>query len=194
MQIDATIIIGIIILMTFQSFSSNAYEKQYGEIISEYRQEYAQYYATNELFKKCEAKDSPRCIELARDLEEIELRKKGTEEWVNSTGIAKSFDEFFSNVTFFSIGGSMIANIVNLAMVLPFASSAIIESVRVLKGNKDSDASREGIVAMMVGFGMIIVGFVIVILLMVCATFVTLDCFGVNQIFSITELPTNLKP
>ena len=189
MQIDATVIIGIIILMTFQSFSSNAFEKQFGEIITEYRHEYAQYYATSVLYEECEPKDSERCKEFEMDLKEIELRQNGTENWVKDLDIAEDFPKFVSNVTFFSIGGSLIANVINLTMVLPFAISAIIESIRVLKGDKDSEASRGGIVAMMIGFGMVIVGFVMVIILMGCATFVEWNCFDANTRYYLPDLP-----
>ena len=194
MQIDATVIIGIIILMTFQSFSSNAYEKQYGEIITEYRHDYSQYFATAKILQECEPKDSKNCTDLLQQLEEIELRRIGNEKWVTDLGIAKSFDDFFSNVTFFSIGANLIANLINLAMVLPFAVSAIIESARVLKGDTDPNASNGGITAMMIGFGMVVLGFIAVILLMSCSTFVDMNCFNVNNIFPIPDLPTHLKP
>ncbi|MDH3611251.1 MAG: hypothetical protein OEM79_05760 [Nitrosopumilus sp.] len=194
MQIDATVIIGVIILMTFQSFSSNAFEKQYGEIITESRLAYSEYYVIAMELQECEAGNSTNCGDLVKELTKIELKQNGTKQWVKELDIADSFEEFFSNVTFFSIGGSLIANVVNLAMVIPFAISAIIESVRVLRGDTDSEASRRGVVAMMIGFGMVLVGFISIILLMTCATVVRLDCFGVNNWYPLPQLPPSLKP
>lgn len=189
MQIDATVIIGVIILMTFQSFSSNAYEKQYGEIITESRELYSQYYVIAANLEDCKAKNSTDCEKYDSQLREIKLQYDGTKYWVQSLGIADNFEEFFSNVTFFSIGGGLIANVVNLAMVIPFAISAVVESVRVLRGDTDPEASRRGIFTMMVGFGMVVVGFISIILLMTCATFVDLNCLGVNNMFPPPELP-----
>ncbi|MGI0082159.1 MAG: hypothetical protein ACREAF_00555 [Nitrosopumilaceae archaeon] len=202
MQIDATVIIGVIILMTFQSFSSSAYEKQYGEVITEYRLFHAQYLANVELLKECENSTPGSCQQLHNKLREIELQRMGVEDWVTKLGIAPSFDEFFSNVTFFSIGGSLIANVINLLMVLPFATSAIVESVIALRrkdkdGTTKDEASKVGIGAMMGGFVMVVVGFSLVIYLMNCAIFVDQNCFGVNSLFEIPklpELPTYLKP
>lgn len=188
-QIDATVMIGIIILMTFQSFSSTVYQKEYGEVVTEFRQLHAQYFVNQKLLEECQATTN-NCDEYSHKLEEIKLQRQGIEDWVTSLNIAKNFNEFFSNVTFFSIGGSLIFNVINLFMIVPFAVSGVVESFAFLRSKKDDQATRLGVSAMMIGFAMVVVGFVLVIYLMNCATFVDQNCFGVNRIFSLPPFPT----
>ena len=185
LQVDATVIIGIIILMTFQSFSSGTYEKQFGEVITLSRELHSEEYALKSFSQNCNEIDKPTCTEIDKRLLEIRLIREGTEEWVENLGVANEFEDFHSNLIFFSTGAAIIANVINLAMVFPFAFSAIFESLRIIKKNdRDDDASNIAIKFMILGFVMVIVGFIGVIVLMSCATFVDLNCLGVNDWFN----------
>jgi len=80
---------------------------------------------------------------------------------------------------FLMVGSSVVVNIVNFVMILPFAVSSIIEIRHSLKTEtKETQATKLGVKVMLAGFITLIVGVFIIAFFMFCAVLPQSNCFG----------------
>ena len=222
-QIDATVIIGLLVLMAFQTTVPPTYSQQYSEVLSEYRgihQEHGrlvdlllQYcnlsdeyeiskdyhiYPVNFLGVSIFSVDDPyfdtidldnlensQCEQWKLEFHQVLVERDGIKEWVTALGIPGlvDFSDAFDQLTMFTIGGGLMVNVINLFLIIPFSTSAVVEAIRSSTGQRTDDASRAGKGLMTVGFVSLIVGFVLIIGILICGVFPLQFCLDLVHTF-----------
>ncbi|MGI0010408.1 MAG: hypothetical protein ACREAE_03305, partial [Nitrosopumilaceae archaeon] len=176
-QIDATIIVGLLILLTFQSFSSSIIEdqlKSYFDNVYATDTELTKIYSVNSACDEWKS-NSPdlknelnllyknRCDELKVKQFELSWEQDALHKLGMDFGyVDKDFRRTLYVTNLESAPLSM--NAINLVIIFPFAVSAIIESIVAFKKKEGDDkASKAGWISMVVGFTMLVIGFVVIV-------------------------------
>lgn len=197
-QIDATVIIGLVILMSFQSFASpfiatemNVFFERLSDLEVEYEKNRKLLLicedpevASTMVSEKVKSKFQDMCTDLMmEDLKLIE-EYNALLKWGKNFGyLEESGPE--TPFVLLAMWGPFYVNIINFAMIIPFAVSAIIESFKTIKKNEDpGNASPKGIKIMMTGFFLLIAGFLVIV------TIFYLSAVPIGSIPTDLSLPT----
>lgn len=204
LTVNATVIIGLLILLTFQSISSAFIETESQNFLGQLSDSDRLLIKYDRLIEFCEeAVTDPDSFEqgfkdlvlydalpnelfyiqeIERELDPelfSEFREK-CKEWeikridIITTRIALEgwgldygyLDEFYAESDYFNliVAGAFWVNLTNLVMIFPFLVSAMITSINMVRKKGESErASTAAILSMAIGFGIMIVGLIIII-------------------------------
>jgi len=221
--VDATVIIGLLILLTFQSISSSFIESEVSAFNKEWRDVMDEMAVTDQFLFECkmlmddrkefeknfvsyhsflnEDGTITRVIDSFTIEMEVEMKDKCTEYAVKSIedywnllkiedrGFGMNYlsqydedgneltnlDGFYYNEelgyttdesTYFDkiVTGPLYVNVANVLMIIPFTVSAVIASFNAFRKNEETNkASRVSVLSMGFGFGVMIVGFIAIL-------------------------------
>ena len=185
LQVNVTIISGLIILLTLQSITSPVWQKQIDDYVTDTRNISIEIITVQNLMEKyCNFNDTlpevsgktsqynQKCIDW--QIQEDELNNRA-QAWTNSTRsmqITTRVNDFApSSTAVVAVNGIYKINVVNVIMILPFALSSIIELMYKIKNSGDEkNASRLSVILTIIGFGIIIAGFVYILNILQCAS------------------------
>jgi hypothetical protein len=182
LSVDATIIIGLLILLSFQSVGSPIYEQVISDFSADLVYLASQLNGTDILIEKYCGSDTQvnttfvsksdileKCKEWELQKIEIEGFAKAELNIASAIQIFDSEDHEISKTTHYVIAGGIYVKIVTVLMILPFAVSAIIESLAGFY-NRSDDSSGIGTLSMILGFGGIIIGMIYILFIMICSS------------------------
>lgn len=176
---NSTVIIGLLILITFQSFGSfteTTVEQFYissTEIALEQEKlekiiswcndiEVGPYSFESYADKICTDEHHLRLIELNAEMSAIRsLVKLGNLE--DESGNSTLLLEFIRNSGF-------VINLINFVMILPFTLSSIFEIKHYLGKENESNSSKKAIKTLLIGFIILLIGIILMISLMFCVS------------------------
>ena len=205
LETDAVLIIGLVILLTFQSVTSSFIENDIQTFFSDLRDMYVEQEEVDLILIDCHdfEKNPEEFIERIKnyytiDLSQYDISRDETVPLISNVG-EEFLDVFRGNCVDASIRGMEIANrlvalenwglaqgylsesyvssdyfkdiasgplsvvIINLVMVMPFAISAMIETVYARNKAEDDDkASQGGLWSMVIGFMTLVVGLIMI--------------------------------
>lgn len=181
LSIDVTIIMGLLILLSFQSVGSPIYEKMFSNFSSDLINIASKLNGTDILIEKYCNSDTE--LEL-KFLDESDILEK-CKEWESQKIELEEFGEAELNVaelmnlynrenpeaskaSSYILWGGVYVKFATVLMIIPFTISAIIESLVGFYSRK-SDSSGIGTLFMIIGFGGIIIGMGYILYLTGCA-------------------------
>lgn len=182
---NATIITGLIILLTLQSITSPLWEKQLDDYLTDTRNAGIEIVTIQGLVEEhCTFNDTSgqvlgktpeyqeKCFNWV--IRDDELNKR-VEAWTNFTGsmqltTADNNLNLTPSITArFASTGLPWINLTNIIMILPFAISSLVELLHKVRRNDGRNASQLSVISTIIGFGTLIGGFIFILGILQCA-------------------------
>ena len=182
-QINATVIIGLLILLSFQSFGTIV-DKTVDHFYIEFEELLLEIEKLDNLVTNCENPDEQQfdywkfvseddCSMWGKDLVESQAKMESLWAFLVEKDLADE-DGGYSSLLILSIAGMVFVNIINLVMIIPFAISSIIEIRNSIIGaNEQNNASKKSVKIMLIGFVILILGIMMISIMMSCSAFVS---------------------
>lgn len=233
-QIDATVIVGLLVLMAFQTAVPPTYSQQYNEVLTQLRETsieqgrlvdlldrhcdlFKEYDGLSEDTKNYEQYPYPEnflsiqpfsfsdkyfnnnnqddvknssCEQWKLEFHQVLLKRDGIRNWVDALGLTEEieYEKGFTQMTYYAVGGGLMINTINLLLIFPFAASAVIAAVqssskKVGKDNvsQSDNSSRLAKKLMTIGFGSLIIGFIIILVILACGIFPNEHCVNIIE-------------
>lgn len=190
LQVDATIIAGLIILLTLQSLSSPFYQKEVGDATTQITNLALDDETTKNLIKEYCTPTTDTSNKLALN-NQSELQQKCDQWKLESAELQSRFDAWrtiWSENHVFGNNGSIeplklassglfFTNTITIMMIFPFALSAVRVLSYKLKQKDENHTDALSIKLMMTGFIVLIFGLIVILLLIGCASPATESSF-----------------
>lgn len=182
-QIDATIITGLIILMTLQSISPPFFQRQSEDVFGHIRDLTVEGDKLHSLVKEyCSPQINgtgqieigepyyhQKCINWLDRFDELEKELDGWNNVGKQMGVLEN-NQTLAQSTKYAFNGLLFVNYITIFMILPFVVSAILGLTKKENQNKDNSASKVSIGFLIAGFIMIFIGLILIYGVMACSS------------------------
>jgi hypothetical protein len=171
LQVNAAVIVGLLILLTFQSVSSPFIENEVNDFSTKLSELDIEEKEIILVSKECETRNEYSiCSTLDDMFFEFKVRKIAIEDWGKSAGYLDDFGRLTPYMKFL-LYLPMYLSVIILLMIFPFIISSVIEGLAIYRGsNMHENQARLGIKLMTIGFITIIVGFTVIMVFVAYAS------------------------
>lgn len=179
LQVNATIIIRLLILLSFSSLSSPVFDEIVSNFVTDKIEIETNMEKTNNLFDESCATEKDIYEHLTQDdiiekCKELELKKLEMEQkhfahlnYGKTLGLVGEGESFTTNAVYL-LSGPTVLNGTTALMIIPFVVSSIVEFIRSRNSSTDQ-ASTLGKIILFVGFVGLIIGMITLSFVTVCS-------------------------
>lgn len=171
LQINSSVIVGLLIFLTFQSVSSPFIENEVNEFSNKLSDLDIEEKKIILISNECKIHhDHSICSTIDEIFFEFKLQKTAIEDWGKSAGYLDDFGRLTPYMKFL-LFMPMYKSIIILLMIFPFIVSSVIEGLVIYKGvNLHENRAKLGTKLMTIGFITIIVGFAVIMVFVAYAS------------------------
>ena len=182
---NATIITGLIILLTLQSLTSPIWEKQLDDYLTDIRNSGIEIVTIQGLMEEyCNFNDSSgqvlgktpeyqeNCFNWAIRESELNIHVHAWTNFTKSLQLTTADNNLNltpSIAARFATSGLPLVNLINIAMIVPFSTSSLVELLHKFRKTDGQNASQLSVYLTIIGFAILIVGFISILEIMQCA-------------------------